>query len=568
MIRVHRHQCLGELLDDALATYPSDDALIEVDRDRELARLTYAQLRDASDRVRGWLDAAGLEPGQRVAFLAANQSAWIAAATGVLRAGLTIVPLDPRLTPEEQAALIRHAHAAALVVDDVLLARLEQALGDDTPGAILTLGQAGAAPGSRGVTRYTDLPSAPWRPHVPARREDVAAIVYSSGTGGSPKGCLLPHRAYLAQYEALADTFTWRRGDRYLSILPSNHAIDFMTGFLAALGTGSTVIHLRTLRPDAILSAMRRYRVTQLSVVPLVLTAFARALDHRLAEASPAAQTALTALTALHRTLTPRAPHKTLAKWLLKPVHDAFGGELRMIFCGGAFTDPALAARFADLGLPVAIGYGLTEATTVVTVNDLRPFRADTVGAPVPGVEVRIAEPGADGVGEVQVRGDTVFLGYLHAPEATAAAFTDDGWLRTGDLGWMDASLHLHLVGRRKNLIVTPGGKNVYPEDVEHAFSDLDAEELALFAEDYVFPKRGHLGAERLLLVVRGTGDAARLAREVALRNRRLPDHKRAGALLVTDAPFPRTTSLKVKRDALAAHLRDVHAADDVVDLP
>src|SRR5690606_8498661 len=128
-------------------------------------------------------------------------------------------------------------------------------------------------------------------------------------------------------------------------------------------------------------------------------------------------------LVAVNEAVTARAPVHEISRWLLKPVHDAFGGKLRLIFCGGAFTDRARAAFFARLGLPVAIGYGLTEATTVVTVNDLRPFRGDSVGRPVPGVRVRIDDPDADGVGEVLVAGPTVFAGYLDDPEQTAAAF-------------------------------------------------------------------------------------------------------------------------------------------------
>jgi long-chain acyl-CoA synthetase len=235
-----------------------------------------------------------------------------------------------------------------------------------------------------------------------------------------------------------------------------------------------------------------------------------------------------------------------------------------VIFCGGAFTDRSLAEFFYDIGIPVAIGYGSTEACTVITVNDLKPFRADSVGRTVPGMTIRIADPGPDGVGEVQVHGPTVFAGYLDAPELTEAVF-DGPWLKTGDLGWLDASHHLHLVGRQKNMIVTPGGKNIYPEDIEHAFAALDCEELVVFAQDYIWPKRG-LGPEHLVAVVRPREGAttAQLLQTLQKLNRRLPDFKRVRSVLVWDHEFSRTASMKVKRIDLAQAIRTAHQRDDL----
>lgn len=549
MISAARHASLGELLDEAWLTYPSDVACIEVDRDRETVRLSYADVRRLVRRVAGGLAARGLGPDARVAIVASNQHGWLVAAAAILRLGAVIVPLDARLTADEQQALLDHARVDALVTEPHLLVKLPR-----PPALTVVFGEArGAIPWAALAEADADAPVAP------RTRDDLACIVYSSGTGGAAKGCLIPHGAYLAQYDALAATFDWKRGDRYFSVLPTNHAIDFLCGFVAAWATGATVIHQRALRPEHLVATMRRYRVTQMAVVPLILKAFERALDERLDEAPPERRRLLDGLVEVHQRLTERAPSHTLARWLLKPVHDGFGGHLRVLFCGGAFTERRLAERFAGLGLPVAIGYGLTEACTVATVNDLKPFRGDTVGAPVPGVRVRIVDPGPDGVGEVQITGPTLFRGYLDDPEQTAAAF-DGPWLRTGDLGWIDAAHHLHLVGRRKNMIVTPGGKNVYPEDVEAALDTVPADELAVLAADYVWP-RGSLVGEELLVVVRTTDRTAARAALVA-RNRALPEHKRCGLVLWTDREFPRTASLKVKRADLADRLRAEHPRD------
>ena len=542
MIHPGRYTSLGELLDDALHQFASATACIEAERDRENVRLEYHAFRERSRRVSAWLLGQGLHDGARVAILADNQAAWLLAAAGALHVGCTLVPLDRRLTTEEQRALLRHARVDALCADPHVLA----ALG---PQGVPTL-SFGPHPGAQDLHA---LPTAGPVPLHPRGRDDVACIVYSSGTGGAPKGCLLTHGNYLAQYGALMQTFEWRAGDRYLSILPTNHAIDFMCGFIAAFATGSTVIHQRTLRPEQITATMKRYAVTQMSVVPLILKAFEERVRERIDALPKLQRQALDALLTVNDALTQRRPNHAVSRLLLKPIHAQFGGALRVIFCGGAFTERSRAELFHRIGIPVAIGYGLTEACTVLTVNNLKPFRGDTVGAPVPDVQLRVARPDAHGVGEVQARGPTVFAGYLDDPEQTAAAF-EDGWLRTGDLGWLDGAHHLHLVGRSRNMIVTAGGKNVYPEDVEAAFDAVPCEELVVMAEDYVWP-RAALEGERLIAVVRPkAGQAWRPELERA--NRALPDFKRVSAALVWDTELPRTASLKVKRAELAAVLR------------
>ena len=157
---------------------------------------------------------------------------------------------------------------------------------------------------------------------------------------------------------------------------------------------------------------------------------------------------------------------------LLKEIHKAFGGGLQALLVGGAFTEPATIEFFHDIGIPIYNGYGCTEACTAITLNDLRPFRPDTVGKPVRGMEIRIAQPDADGIGEVAVRSKTVMSEYLDDPEMTAETIVD-GWLMTGDLGRVDATGHLQLFGRKKNMIVTAEGKNIYPEDIENNFEGI-----------------------------------------------------------------------------------------------
>jgi len=201
----------------------------------------------------------------------------------------------------------------------------------------------------------------------------------------------------------------------------------------------------------------------------------------------------------------------------------------------------------------VVNGYGLTEAGTALTLNDLRPFRADTVGKPLPGVELRILNPDADGIGEVAVRSKTVMSHYLDDPELTLDTIVD-GWLLTGDLGRFERHGHLQLFGRKKNMIVTEGGKNIYPEDIENVFDGLAVKEYAIFASNYIWPKK-ELGKESLVLVIRFDQNQKfdnQLLEDIATRNRRLPDFKRVSGYVIWEKDFPRTASMKIKRQELA----------------
>jgi long-chain acyl-CoA synthetase len=409
----------------------------------------------------------------------------------------------------------------------------------------------------RGAIRWED-PEVEGEPDfVPRKRTDWACVVYSSGTGGRPKGCVLTHENYLEQCVSLTSLYPFWPGVRYLSILPTNHAIDFMVGFIGPFVCGATVVHLRTLRPEFVREAFTRYKITYVALAPLILKNLQAGLQKRFEELPPLKRFVFDRMVEANRALTRREPRLKLSRLLFKQVHDAFGGELRAIFAGGAFCDPRMIQFFYDLGIQVAIGYGLTEAGTAITLNDFNPFRADTVGKPLPGMDVKIVNPDADGIGQVATRSKAVMSHYLDDPELTAEAIVD-GWLMTGDLGRFDAQGHLQLFGRVKNMIVTEEGKNVYPEDIERAFDDLQVKEFCVFAANYIWPERSMLG-EKLVIVLRlneGQELTEELIRDLSRRNNTLLNFKRVSGYTLWDADFPRTASMKIKRFVLAEEIR------------
>jgi long-chain acyl-CoA synthetase len=554
-IELERQPSLGSALDAALERGRDLLCLIEADRERENVRLTYGEFAARGLFLARALEECGFGAGHRAAIVMSNQSKWLLSAYAVFRRGGVLVPLDFKLSGAEHRQLIAHSGAQVVVTEYPVWRQMA------LPAEVARLVLVSEAPPNadlRGARRWEDfsseLPSAP----VARQRSDLACIVYSSGTGGRPKGCMLTHDNYLEQCAALVSLFPFGPGSHYLSVLPTNHAIDFMVGFVGPFVCGATVVHLRTLRPEYVREAFTKYRITYMALVPMVLKNLETGLRTRFAALPASKRFVLNRLIALNRALTKKAPNLEISRKLLKQVHSAFGGELRTLFVGGAFMSPETLKFFYDLGIQVSNGYGLTEAGTAVTLNDLKPFRADTVGRPLPGMEVRIVDPNSEGIGQVAIRSRTVMSHYLDDPELTAETIVE-GWLLTGDLGRFDSMGHLQLSGRVKNMIVTEEGKNVYPEDIENAFEGLPVKEFCVFAANYIWPERSMLG-EKLVIVVHlddGQEMTPALRDEIFARNRKLLNFKRLSGYLIWNEEFPRTASMKIKRVALAEAIRN-----------
>jgi long-chain acyl-CoA synthetase len=558
MLNLEQFDSLGAALRDALERWPDEVCLIEADRDRENHRLTYRQFRDMALPLAKWLQSNGFKPGDRAAIIMTNQSKWLVSAYAIFYCGGVLVPLDYKLSAREQIELLVHSKASALVTEFYIWRAIRTAenFSNLQPLAVLAT-EAPAKAELGGAHRWEDSKLEGEPTFAPRGRKDVACIVYSSGTGGRPKGCQMTHENYLVQCHSLTRLFPFWPGVRYLSILPTNHAIDFMVGFIGPFVCGAAVVHLRTLRPEFVREAFTRFKITYISLVPLILKNLEKGLRAKFDELPPGKRKILDRLIGLNRAFTRRRPKLWLSRLLLPQIHKAFGGELRAIFVGGAFMDPATIQFFYELGVQVANGYGLTEAGTAVTLNDFNPFRADTVGRPLPGMEIKIVNPDSEGVGQVAVRSKTVMAGYLDDPELTKESIVYD-WLITGDLGRIDATGHLQLLGRVKNMIVTEGGKNVYPEDIENAFDGLKVKELCVFAANFIWRERSMSG-EQLVIVLHpetGQGIDVALTEEIARRNSRLPDFKRLSGYVVWDEDFPRTASMKIKRPILAEAIR------------
>jgi long-chain acyl-CoA synthetase len=570
MLDLPKYSSIGEALRNALETFSREVCLIESDRGEEKLRLTYRDFKNRALPLAKGLQELGVSAGDRVSIIMTNQSKWLISAYALFYCGGAMVPLDYKLKPEEQWQLLKHSSANFLITEYGIWRQLSASPARAGADALETVLVTEAPTGAdlNGALCWESVTAEGQPTFVPRKREDLASIIYSSGTGGSPKGCMLTHGNYLEQCSSLTAWYPFWPGVRYLSILPTNHSIDFMVGFFGPFVCGAAVVHLRTLRPEFVREAFAKYQITYVTLVPLVLKNLQKALQARFDELPPSNRRVFELLRRLNIALTKDRPRPVLSRLLLKQVHAVFGGKLEAIIVGGAFSEPQTLQFFYELGIPVVNAYGLTEGGTGVTVNDLKPFRADTVGKPLPGIEVRIANPDAEGIGEVTVRGKTVMLGYLNDPQMTAETIID-GWLMTGDMGRFDHDGHLQLFGRKKNMIVTEEGKNVYAEDLESTFEGLKVKEFCVFAANYIWPQRSML-AEKLVLVIHLEPDQAYtddLKNEIVRRNNCLINYKRVYGIVIYEEDFPLTASMKVIRKALAQRLGNLNREQAILPI-
>src|SRR5438876_7646112 len=348
MLNLDQYSSLGAALRDAVDRWGDETCLIESDRDRERTRLTYSDFKELALPLARALEDAELHAGERAAIIMSNQSKWLISAYAICYCGAVLVPLDYKLTAAEHLQLLTHSKAKIAIVEYYLWRAMMQTPEFKNLKALVLVTEAPLSADLAGAFRWEDFRRKGDPVFVPRKREDVACIVYSSGTGGRPKGCVLTHENYLEQGKSLTAWYPFWPGVRYLSILPTNHAIDFMVGFIGPVVCGACVVHLRTLRPEFVRDAFVRYRITYVSLVPMVLKNLERGVRSNFDSLPRLKRFVLDRMIALNKFFTRDQPNVPLSRKLLAQVHKAFGGELLAMFTGGAFIDPPTLQFFYD----------------------------------------------------------------------------------------------------------------------------------------------------------------------------------------------------------------------------
>jgi long-chain acyl-CoA synthetase len=542
---MYKPESILDIIDQSEQRYADRFAFSMRNDDGSVERWTYRELARRSRIVAWRLRALGLQPGDRLLVWAPSSPAVPALYFGAIRAGVLLVPLDLRMSPGAIERIVAQADARHLALGT----------GRDAPD-----------PGDAGLEHFpttsvdhlcTDPDAtfpADWEKQVNGWRrpatKDLAEIVFTSGTTGTPKGAMLSHGNILGTIEA-AHNLLPEQEHRVVSMLPLSHLMEQVVTVFYASSVGAHVLYIRSRNPRVVFEAIRDHRTTSLVLVPQIIEMFWEAIEREVQ-----AQGKLAAFNRL-RWIARRLPYP-FRRRIFASLHRRLGGSLDLIASAAAFLPPALQQAWEDIGVVVIEGYGATECG-VASATSPSDHGLGTVGRTIPPVQVKLAEDG-----EILVSGPTLFGGYWRDPATTADAFTHDGWYRTGDIGRHDAAGHLILMGRKKDIIVLPNGLNVYPEDIENALRTAgvhDAvvvetqpgriEAIVLPPGETTLPQPGDSPAPAPpiadIVAVRAQIDAA-----VRAANQTLAAHQRIVAWrLWPDADFPRTHTLKVKRDSV-----------------
>lgn len=514
-------ETLAALIEAASTQYSSRTSHIWRPGLRAL-RFTYGDIGRMSRRAAALLQRRGVGEGDRVVIWAANSPYWVAAFWGCQLLGAAAVPMMVQNTPDFVDRIARFTEAKVILATSsrghhfgaVPVERLEEVLGPQ---------------GSR-EEDYTPGRVSP---------DSVAQILFTSGTTGEPKGVVLRQRNILANLRGVAELGILRPDDHFMSYLPLAHVFEQIVSLFLATSAGVPVTQAASLAGSHIRLCMEEDRPTVMTSVPEFLKRAVQRIESR-AEA-------MGRLERLHRLykLAPRLP-MALRRRLASQVLQRFGGRLRLVVSGGSALDPEVGRKWEALGVMVLQGYGATETSPVVSVNRPRGRKVESVGPPLPGVDVRIAEDG-----EILVRGPNVADGYYKRPEETAKRFRE-GWYFTDDLGEVDADGHLHIRGRKKFLIVTPAGENIYPEDLE---AELNSEPEVADSAVLAIAPDGRFEVHAVLLPPPG-GSIPDPRSVVERVNSRLQPHQRIQGVSVWEGEdFPRTVTRKVRKDEVRAWL-------------
>ncbi|WNG24597.1 AMP-binding protein [Cystobacter fuscus] len=547
------HRDLLEMLEASVNAWRHRVAFRFAANEKE-ERFTYGEVNRYANRVGSFLMKEGVKRNERVMLLSENRPEWPISYFGILRAGGTAVPVDSSLNESEVVNIARRSEARVLLLSEETAAEM--------PNLAELLAQAGVS------TRVASLAEAmsgdPQYPDSigPVRRtaaaDDVASLIFTSGTTGTPKGVMITHRNFASLIAKLAGAFAIGVGDGVLSVLPLHHTFEFSAGFLTPFSRGAEVTYIDELTSDKLGEVFETGRVSAMIGVPALWQLLHRKVTQEMASRPPLVEQAIKTLMSTHGELRNRSS-LNLGKLLFWPVHRKFGGKIKFLVSGGSALPDDVHKAFHQLGFNIIEGYGLTEASPVLTVSETNVNKRlpGTVGKALPGIELRILEPDNEGIGEVIARGPSVMAGYFGDKESTDAVLKE-GWLYTGDLGRIDAEGRLYLVGRKKDVIIDANGKNVYPDELEEVYGDhphikelsivglpdeAGGEKVAcLCVPDYLERPREEVRRE--------------LEEHFRKKGHEMPFYRRVKVLRFTDVELPRTSSRKVKRKQVVEELK------------
>jgi long-chain acyl-CoA synthetase len=532
---------LGGLLEANARRYPNRIALIK----KEV--FTYGQTEDAVKRIAFQLKKRGVRKGDKIGILAENGPFWILSFFAIEYVGGVCVPLDVRSGALELKGIMEHSETSFLFAQRKFLKSIEDFVRERMIGLILLDGERS----EHSIWSFLSQEPA-YAVRESRSLEEPCIIFYTSGTTGAQKGVVLTHRNVVSNIDSLLRAVNVDENDRFFSLLPLSHAYELVAGNLVPIAACASIAYSSSLKPKEMLEEMVASKPTIILTVPLILEKLLKGIERRIREFS-----------GVKRLIFQTCMRFPGLKGVVgRKIRESMGLErLRFFVSGGAHLPESVELGLRKFGIQVIQGYGLTEASPVVSLNPPERPRPGSCGIPLPDVQVMIIDKREDGIGEIVVKGQNVMKGYYKNEKATSEAILPDGSLLTGDVGYLDTDGYLYITGRKKSVIITRGGLTIYPEEIENALAQSPfikdvlvikkekghGEELhaIIVPEEESFRERtGHLSSpigEASLVheIIRG---------EIDRISKNLADYKRIRNFSIRSEDFPKTASGKIKR--------------------
>lgn len=510
--------------------------------------LTFKGLSILSQRLASYLIERGIDKGDKIALLSESKPEWGAALFAAILSGATLIPLDIKLTKYELNSILSNCQPKILICSSTYLEKAKQ-LKEELSfiEEVIVVDEGCTDTTCKCIYNMPDSTEKKWRHRSPSKS---AFIIYTSGTTGNPKGVEISYKNVMAQVTSISKCFNLGVNDRLLSILPMNHLFELSVGFLTFLSMGTAIYYSKSLKPKDLFQIIVEKEITFMVVVPAFLKLIKADIESTVKQSGFFGKMSFEALYAIAKFI----PWIKVRKMLFPSIHKKLGGKFKAFLSGGAPLDIEILKFFETIGFRIYEGYGLSEASPVVSVNYEGATKIGSVGKALSGVEVKIDE----NTGELMVKGDNVMMGYYNQPELTAQTVEPDGWLHTGDIARIDKDGFIFITGRIKNMIVLNGGKKVFPEEVEAIL-----EQSPMFQEVCVVgTKRSggqKDGTEDVTAVIvpkaeisEAHKDDAELTKiiraEVKELSNKLSLFKRPTNIIVNRELLPRTATSKIKR--------------------
>ncbi len=504
---------------------------------------TYQEIFDESIKLSLYFKQLGIEKGDRIVIFHESGPEWASVFIATLRCGAILVPLDIKSTSFEIEKIINDCQPKFVLSSSeakenfINFKTVEQIIDLDNNALLEEIKP-------EDITDITNI-------NININIKDTVLIIYTSGTTGNSKGVMISLGNLIFQIKIIRD-FTDFRDSIFLSILPLNHLFEFVCGFLAPLIYGVKVCYIKSLSPKEILKAMQEKKITHMIVVPMFLKVLKIAIQKEIKNLNFFKQLLLNLLFSFSSLI----KFKIIRKILFTSIHEKFGGEMRGFICGGAPLNIEISKFFELIGIPIYEGYGLSEASPIVSFNSDKYYSLSSVGKPLRGSEIKITEQG-----EICVKGPHIMNGYYKRPDLTAEIIDSEGWLHTGDIGYINEKGFLYITGRIKNLIVLAGGKKVQPEEVEEVLSKIESikEICILGIKERDTEEVWAIASPQDELVEKYKDNLNKLEElisgQIKDQNYCLAPYKRPLKIIIKNIDFPKTHTRKIKRNELKSYL-------------